>query len=123
MLSYFTQSCKYFLINVSLTDSVRIGALCRAKYPRGVNLVVVPLAEVGRTFTPHFIVDPGRYFLTYERLVTEALEGDPLPEQIKTQVRTEIDNYDPEKELVWLFVIGAGGDQTELQVFVSKINQ
>lgn len=101
-MSYFKQSIDYFLRSIYLTDGVRIRDRCLAKYPRGVNFVYVE--GLGNTFTPHFCVDPGRYFLTYDRMVNEAL-ADPaaFPEEMKEPLRRAIDTYDPQTELVWLF--------------------
>lgn len=119
-MAYFKAAIDYYLQAVYLTDSVRIRDRCLAKYPRGVNFVLVE--GLGRTFTPNHFVDPGRYFLTYERMVNEVLV-DPasFPEELKAPLRHEIDTYNPQTHIIWLFAAKCADGGTDWQMSISPV--
>lgn len=109
-MSYFKLSCDYYIRSFNMdghAHRAEIGRRCRAKYPRGVNLVDVSAEkQLGITFTPNFFVDPGRIFLNYERLTGEVFE-DPskIPKEIFEELKRLIDEYDPKKTIIWFFVL------------------
>ena len=81
-MSYFRRCADYYMKMLQLSgeeNRADLAERCRAKYPRGVNLVAVDQKAIGDTFMPNFFVDPGRIFLTYERFMKEALY--PLPDE------------------------------------------
>jgi hypothetical protein len=104
--SYFQRAANYYILNISLAGRRNFEALiqaCKRKYARGVNLVYVEADKIGVTFTPNFLVDPGRIFLTYERLVEEV---NGIDQETLDGVRRCIDQYDPDSQLVFLVVPG-----------------
>jgi len=96
-----------------------IAARCRAKYPRGLNLMIVSQEELDNgTFTPtSFIGDRGRIFLNYERLCKDAFT-DGLPEPINSECKNVIETYDPFTTIIWLFVLQDSG---EFQLFTTNV--
>jgi len=115
-MSYFARACAYYL---RLTDKAAVMARCRAKYPRGVNLVLVPAPALGSVFAPdHCDADPGRIFLTYERLVAEAFVGGAPTEYaaVFDELRTRTASYNPDTTLLWLCVL-TETDESEMHVF------
>jgi hypothetical protein len=119
-MSYFQKSAEYYIMHIGLSgpENRRIlGERCRAKYARGINLVAVESASVGHTFTPGFFVDPGRIFLTYERLVKEAFDKKPdETEHVYKEIKRLIETYDPLKELLF-FVVKCGSKDGEGYVY------
>jgi hypothetical protein len=94
-----------------------IAEKCRKKYAKGINLVVVDAEAVGETFCPNFCVDPGRIFLTYERLINEALQPKPDEnEPFYKAIKNMIDEYDPFKEILF-FVLKIRSEKTEGYVY------
>lgn len=87
-------------------DKEVIAARCRAKYPRGLNLMIVEQEEIdNQTFMPGFFIgDRGRIFLTYERLLTDAFD-EPPPDNIKEACKNAVDTYDPMKTILFLWVL------------------
>lgn len=121
MASYFQKCAEYYIFSIitSGADNKRLlGERCRAKYPRGINLVAVEHTKVGDTFTPDFCVDPGRIFLTYNRLMNDALDPRPDPnEEAFREIKRLIDTYDPEKQLLFFVLKVGGGLHTEGYVY------
>jgi hypothetical protein len=114
----FKEAADYYMASLRMSGRANLRALgqrCRAKYARGVNLVDVHDAA---TFTPTFFVDPGRIFLTYDRLVHEALvpapdEQEPFWQEVKRAAET----YDPERELLWVVISMLGDNHTEAYLY------
>lgn len=123
MSTYFKRAADYYIFVVNISGhggKQEIAQRCRAKYPRGINLVAVDESWVGEHFTPHCCVDPGRIFLTYERLMKEALDPAPEEDDFYLTIKNLIDTYDPEKELLYV-VMRLGGPEHEAYVYRVKI--
>jgi hypothetical protein len=117
-MSVFKGGCEYFCM-VTGPYLKEIQAKCLAKYPRGANLVAVDHKRVGDTWEYGNVVDMGRIFLTYER-IKENVNG--LDDEILAAIKKTIEEYDPAKEIVWLFLeTGHGGG--EVQIYVSSVPQ
>lgn len=119
-MTYFQRSAEYYILHIKLSgpENCRIlGERCRAKYPRGINLVVVNNKDLGRTFAPDHFVDPGRIFLTYDRLVNEALNPPPdTNEPFWKEIKSMTETYDPLKEILFV-VMRVGGHDHEAYVY------
>ncbi len=103
-MSYFQRACDYYILQVNLqgdSGKQEIIRRCKAKYARGINVVAVTATQLKHTFTPHFLVDPGRIFLTYERLV-ENVQG--LDEEVLAEAKKQIEGYNPDDTLLYLLV-------------------
>lgn len=100
-MSYFKKSADYYINLIQRTPNsvATLIERCKAKAPRGINVVEVTPKMLGKTFTPACTVDPGRIFLTYERLV-ENVPG--LDQKNLAVIKTAIETYKPESELLFL---------------------
>lgn len=112
-MSYFKLCADYHIRTAysgASRDALRhVAARCKAKYPRGINLVPIEQSLLDdELLTPHSrCVDPGRIFLTYHRLRHEALNGldescDEKPMWI--QLKQAYETYDPDHTLLFLCV-------------------
>jgi hypothetical protein len=123
-MSYFQRCAEYYIASLNLSGPENrriIGERCRAKYPRGVNLVAVSNRDIGIAFTPEFFVDPGRIFLTLERLMKEALNPNPdESESFYKELKTLVETYDPFVEILFL-ILRVGGLDHEAFVYRVKI--
>lgn len=100
---YWKDSCKAYLVQCGFVAKA-LRERCLAKYPRGINIVIVPEEMVGQTFTPHFTVDPGRYFMNYQRISNGEVFEFPLSNEILQIIKKMIDEYDPQKEINFMMV-------------------
>ncbi len=126
-LSFFQRSCDFYLRlwrQQGYENRKEIGRRCRAKYPRGINIVEVKQSDIdNELFTPHIMVPHkfDRIFLNYERLLTDAFTT-PFPEDTAKCCKELIDTYDPNKTVLWLFVLtGSKENGGQFQVFTSAI--
>ena len=117
-MSYFQRACEYYL-RLTGPGKYQLIARCKAKYARGVNVVAVSATALGDTFAAdHCDVDPGRIFLTYERLIGEALIGVGVAEYgpLLDTLRDRIATYNPDTTLLWLCML-TGCEASEMHVF------
>jgi hypothetical protein len=91
---------------------------CQKKYKRGMNIVDIDAkTQLGKTFTPIFCVDPGRIFLTYERVKENVLGLDEKGLQICKDL---VDTYDPEKELLFMCIL-VNAAPSEVHFYTIKV--
>lgn len=109
-MSRFRLSCDYYIRAINWPRNVELlQERCLAKYPRGVNLVYVSKEQTENTFTPNFLVDPGRIFLTYDRLIAEAFTPPPFEnDEFYKTLKKKIETYNPLTTLLFLFVSEEG---------------
>jgi hypothetical protein len=91
--------------NQSIENIKRIQERCLEKYPRGINVIIIPDNEIGRTYTRTSTFDPGRVFMSYEQLIDRESFTNPFSEDVLQNAKEEIDTYDPQTSLIWLFVV------------------
>jgi hypothetical protein len=105
----FDDGIRYFLQTVALGKKEILSA-CKRKYPdiqgRGVNFVFVEPSSLGKTWRWGFVVDPGRYHMSKDR-ITEAVDG--LSQDIIQLLEMQIDQYNAEKELLFCFICSGNG--------------
>ena len=115
-MSYFRKAADYYATAIQRSGHENIAALivkCRAKTPRGINLVDISPKQLGFTFTPSFFFDPGHICLSYERLV-EHVKG--FDEKCLAVIKTQMDAYNPEKELLFM-VVQVGTEKPEMYIY------
>jgi len=120
MMSYFAQSSSYYARCIQNSGAKNIKALiakCQAKAKRGINFVDIHPKQLGTTFTPNFFTDPGRIFLTFERLV-ENVQG--IDEKNLDAIKKAIQTYNPDTELLFL-VAQVGVDDAQMFVYTIKL--
>lgn len=112
------QSCDYYLREVIKNPvddpQERLSGVPNV-YHRGVHLVLFNalLIEsgpvVGTTFT--------RQFVDYESLASGKVFTDRINGEILEKVKQEIDNYDPQKNILWLFSVPIGSVESYIQLY------
>lgn len=113
--SYFYLACIRFVSTMGFDNhrfKQQVIKQCKNKYERGVSVILVNKNEVGNTFTPTKTTPMSAVFLNYERLEKEYGAG--LAPSVLVINKQAISTYNPDTELLFLFVNNQPGGEVYL---------
>ena len=103
-MNHFHRSIKYYLASLTARHRVAVRNHCRWTYRRGVNVVFID-ATRDKLYAAHSLFETRRRFVTFHRLLRDLFDDPtPRPDELLAAVKHRYDTYDPDTEIVWLFV-------------------